>query len=274
MILTRPPGDAPPRTGPPRAPEQRPGWRRVHRRRFERRRLERITRKPNLAGASTSTDLLRAEVYSAAVAAAERDPGVFRLAAPTGLGKTFAQGAFGLQHARAWGKSRVVIAVPFVTITEQNTDVYRGLFDTEEQPVVLEHHSSVRFEPDRDVPAPLTEAQRWGRLAAENWDASFVVTTTVQLFQSLFGRKPSQVRKLHRLANAVLILDEVQHRRGAAVAESKPLLPCVSRVRSNGGQGFSIRRMAHLAAALPPTAEGVDVGLAAGAGGGGCRSER
>ncbi|MEV6138164.1 CRISPR-associated helicase Cas3' [Nocardia sp. NPDC051990] len=194
--------------------------------RFESRRLERITRKPNLAGASTSTDLLRAEVYGAAVAAAERDPGVFRLAAPTGLGKTFAQGAFGLQHARAWGKSRVVIAVPFVTITEQNADVYRGLLDTEEQPVVLEHHSSVRFEPDRDVPAPLTEAQRWGRLAAENWDASFVVTTTVQLFQSLFGRKPSQVRKLHRLANAVLILDEVQ------ALPTRLLLPILSGLRT------------------------------------------
>ncbi|MFX0581138.1 CRISPR-associated helicase Cas3' [Nocardia nepalensis] len=194
--------------------------------RFEQRRTAKIARKRNLAGGPTATDLLRTQVYAAAVAAAKWEPGVFRLAAPTGLGKTFAQGAFGLEHAKAWGKSRVIIAVPFVTITEQNADVYRELLDTDEQPVVLEHHSSVRFEPDNNGTGTVTQAQRWARLAAENWDAPFVVTTTVQLFQSLFGRKPSQVRKLHRLANAVLILDEVQ------ALPPRLLLPILSGLRT------------------------------------------
>ncbi|MEV0027946.1 CRISPR-associated helicase Cas3' [Nocardia sp. NPDC050793] len=169
---------------------------------FEARRQEQVGGKASEIGA------LREQVYRAAVAAAGREPGIFRLAAPTGLGKTFAQAGFGLHHARLHDKSRVVIAVPFITITEQNAAVYRQMLDTDEQSVVLEHHSGVRFR-EHGEGGP-DSRDRWARLAAENWDAPFVVTTTVQLFESLFGRKPSQVRKLHRLANAVLILDEVQ----------------------------------------------------------------
>jgi CRISPR-associated endonuclease/helicase Cas3 len=101
----------------------------------------------------------------------------------------------------------VIVAVPFITITEQNAAVYRGLLDPEGpddgRQVVLEHHSQVAL--GEEGPGP-----RWARLAAENWDAPFVVTTTVQLFESLFGRRPAAMRKVHRLANAVIVLDEVQ----------------------------------------------------------------
>jgi CRISPR-associated endonuclease/helicase Cas3 len=146
---------------------------------------------------------LRAQVYADCVAAAERDRGVFRLAAPTGAGKTLASGGFALRHAEKHGLSRVIVAVPFLTITEQNAAVYRRLLDEDDaRPVVLEHHSQADF----DDP----EAGRWARLAAENWDAPFVVTTFVRLFESLYGRKPSAMRRVHRLANSVIVLDEVQ----------------------------------------------------------------
>jgi CRISPR-associated endonuclease/helicase Cas3 len=90
--------------------------------------------------------------------------------------------------------------------THQTARQYRRLLDPEHEaaiPVVLEHHSSVEL----DEASP---KHRWQRLAAENWDAPFVVTTTVQLLESLFGRKPARMRKVHRLANAVVVLDEVQ----------------------------------------------------------------
>ncbi|MGQ4616283.1 CRISPR-associated helicase Cas3' [Nocardia sp. R7R-8] len=188
--------------------------------RFEQRRAE------MLGDRSGEIGQLRSQVYEAAVAASECEPGLYRLTAPTGLGKTFAQGAFGLHHAARRGMSRVIVAVPFITITEQNADVYRRLLDDGDQPVVLEHHSSVRFE-ERDDHDPVgsNKRDRWARLAAENWDAPFVVTTTVQLFESLFGRKPSQVRKVHRLANAVVILDEVQ------ALPTRLLLPILSGLR-------------------------------------------
>ncbi|RJO77683.1 CRISPR-associated helicase Cas3' [Nocardia panacis] len=187
--------------------------------RFEQRRADLLAE-----SATGEIAALREQVYQAAVAAAATGPGLFRLAAPTGLGKTFAQGAFALHHAARWGKARVIVAVPFITITEQNAAVYRTLLDDAEQPVVLEHHSSVRFDSDDD--AQDSTDGRWARLASENWDAPFVVTTTVQLFESLFGRKPSQVRKVHRLAGAVVILDEVQ------ALPPRLLLPILSGLRT------------------------------------------
>jgi CRISPR-associated endonuclease/helicase Cas3 len=132
---------------------------------------------------------------------------MYVLHVPTGGAKTLAAGGFAVHHAAAHGLQRVVVAVPFMSITEQNAMVYRDLLDPVEGgggPVVLEHHSSVKLD-DED-----SEAGQWARLAAENWDAPFVVTTTVQLFESLFSRKPSAMRKLHRIAGSVVVLDEVQ----------------------------------------------------------------
>jgi CRISPR-associated endonuclease/helicase Cas3 len=155
-------------------------------------------------------DGLRQGVYDDCLTAAGGPTGIYRLPAPTGSGKTLAAAAFALRHAAVHGKARVIIAVPYITITEQNAAVYRRLLDPDDRsanPVVLEHHSNVSFESAGDQ----HEAGRsWHRLAAENWDAPFVVTTTVQLFESLFARKPARMRKVHRLANAVIVLDEVQ----------------------------------------------------------------
>lgn len=147
------------------------------------------------AGAPSEVDAVRAALYEDVVRLALGEPGIYRLPAPTGSGKTMTAAGFALHHAAEHGKSRVVVAVPFTTITEQNAGVYRDLLGEE---VVLEHHSNAELD-DRRL-----------RLAAENWDSPFVVTTTVQLFDSLFGRRPARSRKLHRLANAVVVLDEVQ----------------------------------------------------------------
>jgi CRISPR-associated endonuclease/helicase Cas3 len=174
--------------------------------RFERRRTE------LLAGRRVSpVDGLREALYRDCVRGAAQPRGMFRLPAPTGSGKTLAAGGFALRHAEIHGMRRVVVAVPFLTITEQNAAIYRRLLDDDgpgedgvvADPVVLEHHSQVDFD-------DASRAGRWGRLAAENWDAPFVVTTFVRLFESLFGRRPAAMRRLHRLAGAVIVLDEVQ----------------------------------------------------------------
>jgi CRISPR-associated endonuclease/helicase Cas3 len=148
----------------------------------------------------------REEMFAEVMSRAAASPGWFELTAPTGSGKTIAALAFALRHAAANGHRRVVTAVPFISVTEQVASVYRGLLQDEPgPPVVLEHHSGMGTRSEAQAGAGL-----WSRLAVENWDARVIVTTTVQLLESLFDNNPSRTRKLHRLARSVLVLDEVQ----------------------------------------------------------------
>lgn len=161
-------------------------------------------------GGSETVTRVRQTIYDACLRAAEGPLGLYRLTAPTGGGKTLSGMAFALRHAVRWGLARVIVAVPFISITEQTADVYRGIFgaDAQGRAAVLEHHSGVvAQEPSQ---GDFHRRQLWSRLAAENWDAPIVVTTTVQLFESLFDNRPSRARKLHRLAGSVIILDEAQ----------------------------------------------------------------
>lgn len=130
-------------------------------------------------------------------------PGVYTLTVPTGGGKTTAAMAFALTAAVQNCMSRVIYAAPYTSIIDQNADTFEKIFGTEN---VIEHHSSAEYL-FSESPNP---AEYRKMLAAENWDAPVIATTTVQLFESLFASKPARCRKLHNLSNSVLILDEVQ----------------------------------------------------------------
>ena len=144
----------------------------------------------------TPVNRLRASVLRQCCEQATLSPGLFTLTVPTGGGKTLASLAFALRHAQQHGKRRVVYAIPYTSIIEQTTDIYRGILGES----VVEHHSNL--DPD------LESAK--GRLATENWDAPLVVTTNVQLFESLFAARTSRCRKLHNLVGSVIVLDEAQ----------------------------------------------------------------
>ncbi|MEX2535191.1 MAG: CRISPR-associated helicase Cas3' [Trueperaceae bacterium] len=150
---------------------------------------------------STPVNVARREIYEAVVNNAAAPTGFFKLTVPTGGGKTKAALGFALEHAKAHNLERVVVAIPYTTITQQTADSYRDVLGSDN---VLEHHSAINVE---DIEG---DVLNWQRLATENWNVPVVVTTTVQLFESLFANKTSRVRKLHNLARAVIVLDEVQ----------------------------------------------------------------
>jgi len=154
-------------------------------------------------GRAREVNEIRAQVAQACLEAAEKPKGIYQLTVPTGGGKTEASLRFALHHARAHGMDRIFYIVPYITIIDQNADKVRDILEkTDERgEVVLEHHSNF---------VPSDDTRKRHNLLAENWDAPIVFTTQVQFLEALFGYGTRDARRMHQLANSVIIFDEVQ----------------------------------------------------------------
>lgn len=142
--------------------------------------------------ADRDVNALRDSVFRQCGEAGDAAPGLFTLTAPTGVGKTLALLHFALRHCAANGKRRIILVLPFLTLTEQSQRVYEKLV-----PHILADHSQSRLSKEQQ------------ELAAR-WDAPFLITTSVRFFEGLFSCRPKDCRKLHNIAQSVILFDEAQ----------------------------------------------------------------
>ena len=149
----------------------------------------------------------RSEILRDCLEAAKGTPGLYSLTVPTGGGKTISSLAFAMKHAAENGMKRIIYVIPYTSIIEQNAKVFREILGDEN---VIEHHSGIQVDEDEKNTMDGNEALRRKMLATENWNAPVIVTTAVQFFDSLFSNKPSKCRKLHNIADSVIIFDEAQ----------------------------------------------------------------
>lgn len=147
---------------------------------------------------------IRSKILAHVRAGAAREPGLLTLTVPTGGGKTLASLGFALDHARRHGHRRIIYAIPLTSIIDATAAIFRDVLGDGH---VLEHHSAI--EEEKAAPGNREQKDKL-KLAMEDWAAPVVVTTTVQLFESLFTARPSRARKLHNIANSIIILDEAQ----------------------------------------------------------------
>ena len=152
----------------------------------------------------SSVDDIRSEVSLACREFGSREKGLYQLTVPTGGGKTLSSLRFGLHHAAHHQMDRLIYVIPYTTIIDQNAAVARlileGVRTGEKDTVILEHHSNLT-----------PEKETWqSRLLAENWDARVIFTTSVQFLEALFAGGTRGARRMHNLANSVIVFDEIQ----------------------------------------------------------------
>lgn len=151
-------------------------------------------------------DMLRQNISDNCLDYSNRPKGLYQLTVPTGGGKTLSSLRFALHHAEKHQMERIIYIIPYTSIIDQNADVARRILEDKTENgkylnrVVLEHHSNL---------TPEKENSRQ-KLLSENWDAPVVFTTMVQFLESFFGYGTRSTRRMHQLANAVIIFDEIQ----------------------------------------------------------------
>ncbi len=144
---------------------------------------------------------VRDAVLKACIVKSTGQKGTYTLSVPTGGGKTLSSLRFALEHIKHHNMSRIIYVVPYMSIIDQNAKVVRDALCDDNHDIVLEHHSSF-FVEDSDM-------ERYTDMT-DNWDAPIIFTTMVQFLNTLFGSGTASVRRMHNMANSVIIFDEIQ----------------------------------------------------------------
>jgi CRISPR-associated endonuclease/helicase Cas3 len=154
---------------------------------------------------TTDIGKMRYEIYTTCIKKATEESGIMRLSVPTGGGKTLSSMGYALKHLIYHHKDRIIYVIPYISIIEQTAAVFKAIFGED---YVLEHHYHYDFDYDEDDAIDSMKDQF--RFATQTWDYPIIVTTNVQFFESLYSNRSGRCRKLHNIANSVIIFDEIQ----------------------------------------------------------------
>lgn len=165
--------------------------------------LEKVNHKLSSFHCVTALQQARARLQAQAFANARQDGEIYLMNMPTGSGKTLASVKIALERAIAGGKKRIVYVIPYNSIIDQTAEVFEALFGEDVE--ILRHQSTYSFEDDSNLSEDYRQA---AKCAAENWQAPFIITTAVQFFESVYSNKRGKLRKLHNMADSILIFDE------------------------------------------------------------------
>jgi CRISPR-associated endonuclease/helicase Cas3 len=164
--------------------------------------LERLEKHLNGFPSDGKLNKIRHDVSERCAEFAKRESGMYTLTAATGAGKTLASLRYALAHAEYTGKDHIFIIAPYTSILDQNADVIRSILDPEGKngQLILEHHSN------------LGQGEKTEQFidSSETWNVPIIITTMVQFLKTLFGAGTRKIRRMHQLANSVIIFDEIQ----------------------------------------------------------------
>ncbi len=149
-------------------------------------------------------DSVRHQISEQCLGAANRPRGIYRLAVPTGGGKTLSSLRFALNHAKEHNMERIIYIIPYLSVLEQTAkEIRKALRCSSDEDFILEHHSNFALPEDEN------ELQA-RRLLTDRWNQPIVISTMVQFLESIYSHKGGDLRKFHNMSNAVFIFDEVQ----------------------------------------------------------------
>ena len=165
-------------------------------------RLNYLEAKLSLFPCATNIEQARRAISEQCRNSAKKEPDIYQLNVPTGAGKTLSSLRYALAHAARYNKQRIIFTSPLLSILEQNAKIIHDAVGCDA--LILEHHSNVvQAENDDDN---LDERE----LLMESWDAPIIITTLVQLLNTMFSGKTTAIRRFHSLCDTVIVIDEVQ----------------------------------------------------------------
>lgn len=176
--------------------------------------------------AKTDLQKARARVQAQAYSNIAKDADIYLMNMPTGSGKTLCSISCALSKAIQERKKRIIYVIPYNSIISQTAETFQDIFGNSAS--ILRHQSTYSSEDKdqrgKDYRLESEEYRLQLKQATENWDADLIITTSVQFFESIYSNKRGKLRKLHNMADSILIFDEIH------MMPKENLQPCLEAV--------------------------------------------